>query len=214
MAKLKFKKDSTDKALAATSAGLAAKRDADMADKADAGMAQVKADAAKPSAPAPAKKQSFRAAFADARKSGGSTFMWNGKSYNTKLASDAPARKAAPAAKPSTPAPAAKASASTAKVTADSARGASLRASLDNARAAPKPAPKPDARASYQSDKAARLKATMDAGRAPGASGYAKSRAKFYSDHPEAFMKKGGKIDGIAKRGLTRGSMKCGGKVR
>ena len=49
------------------------------------------------------KKQSFKEAFAEARKGGGKTFEWNGKKYTTELASEkkaAPARAAAPAAKP------------------------------------------------------------------------------------------------------------------
>ena len=36
---------------------------------------------------------SFGTAFADARKAGKETFMWNGKSYNTKRADDKPASK-------------------------------------------------------------------------------------------------------------------------
>lgn len=38
------------------------------------------------SAPAPAKKQSFKEAFAEARKGGGKTFEWNGKKFTTEMA--------------------------------------------------------------------------------------------------------------------------------
>jgi len=40
------------------------------------------------------KGQSFKEAFAAARKSGGKTFTWNGKSYSTAMASDKPTAKA------------------------------------------------------------------------------------------------------------------------
>jgi hypothetical protein len=40
----------------------------------------------------PAKNQSFKEAFAEARKSGGKTFEWNGKKYTTDVASSAPAK--------------------------------------------------------------------------------------------------------------------------
>lgn len=51
------------------------------------------------SAPAPEpKKQSFKEAFAEARKGGGKTFEWNGKKYTTELAGGAskPTPKPAP----------------------------------------------------------------------------------------------------------------------
>jgi hypothetical protein len=55
------------------------------------------------SSPAP-KKQSFKEAFAEARKGGGKTFEWEGKKYTTDLASgNKPTPKAA---KPAAPAPA------------------------------------------------------------------------------------------------------------
>lgn len=250
MAKLKFKKDDTDKVLAGSSARMSADTSADLKSKADAGMAQIKADAAKPSAPTKkpsSSGSSFRSAFAEARKGGASTFTWNGKSFNTKLASDAPAKKA--------PAPAAKAPASTvksqsvfagrdarteaagkrdqvrsalsgymakdsaSKVQADSARGSSLRASLDNARAATR----------VTDDSKAKLGSFMDAmskpdrWATPGIETTPAQRAKLAEAdarrkqyHPNANAKggkvkklaKGGKIDGIAKRGLTRGRKK------
>lgn len=37
-------------------------------------------------APAPARKMSFKEAFAEARKGGGKTFEWNGKKYTTEMA--------------------------------------------------------------------------------------------------------------------------------
>jgi hypothetical protein len=45
---------------------------------------------------APAKKESFKDAFASARKAGDKTFTWNGKSFTTELA--APKKAAAPVA--------------------------------------------------------------------------------------------------------------------
>lgn len=56
-------------------------------------------DSAAPAAE-PAKKQSFKEAFAEARKGGGKTFEWNGKKYTTEMAGEKPAasmRSAAPA---------------------------------------------------------------------------------------------------------------------
>lgn len=53
-------------------------------------------EAAEPAAP---RKQSFKEAFAEARRAGGKTFEWNGKKYTTELAGSKPS---APAAKPST----------------------------------------------------------------------------------------------------------------
>lgn len=47
-----------------------------------------------------AKKPSFNSAFAAARKAGKKTFVWNGKHYNTKLASHKPTPKKAPAPTP------------------------------------------------------------------------------------------------------------------
>jgi len=44
-------------------------------------------------APAP-KKQNFKQAFADARRMGKDTFMWNGKKYTTELAKPKPKAKA------------------------------------------------------------------------------------------------------------------------
>jgi hypothetical protein len=72
-------------------------RDEDGGIKKDA--PEVKAEAPKAEAPkaeAP-KKQSFAQAFAAARKAGDKTFMFNGKSFSTKLASDKPKAPAAPA---------------------------------------------------------------------------------------------------------------------
>lgn len=51
---------------------------------------------------APAKKQSFKEAFAENRKAGNANFEWNGKKYTTEMAS---AKPAAPKATPSAPAP-------------------------------------------------------------------------------------------------------------
>lgn len=46
---------------------------------------------------APARKQSFKEAFAEARRGGGKTFEWNGKKYSTEMAGEkAPAKVAAP----------------------------------------------------------------------------------------------------------------------
>jgi hypothetical protein len=66
--------------------------------------AQNDQDTAYSSAP---KKQTFGAAFADARKSGAKTFTWNGKSYTTEVKGQAPAAKSSskPAAPASKPAP-------------------------------------------------------------------------------------------------------------
>jgi len=44
-------------------------------------------------APKVEKKQSFKEAFAEARKGGGKSFEWNGKKYTTELASSAPAKE-------------------------------------------------------------------------------------------------------------------------
>ena len=54
------------------------------------------------SEPAPARKQSFKEAFAEARRGGGKTFEWNGKKYTTEMAGE---KSAAPraAAKPAAP---------------------------------------------------------------------------------------------------------------
>ena len=270
MTKLKFNKDATDKVLADSSARMNANASADLKSKADEGMAAIKADAAKPKASAPVKKQSFGEAFRAARaaaKAAGrdpdkETFMWGGQKKVARMASSAPAKKApasvtpkastgargdadsklaadikrgsplaggAPSASPASKRPAADvnpqyikpAPRGSASMNIDRSKpqlGESFGTSKFRAPpAAVKPAPKSDARAEYRADKAKRLKATMDAGRAPGASGYAKSRADFYAKNPDAFMKKGGKveafakggkIDGIAKRGLTRGRKK------
>ena len=56
-------------------------------------------------APAP-KKQSFKEAFAEARKGGGKTFEWEGKKYTTELAGEkkAPAKTSEPAKPASKPA--------------------------------------------------------------------------------------------------------------
>ena len=45
--------------------------------------------------PAPARKQSFKEAFAEARRGGGKTFEWNGKKYTTEMAGGSPAAKPA-----------------------------------------------------------------------------------------------------------------------
>ncbi len=45
-------------------------------------------------AAAPAKKQSFKEAFAEARRGGGKTFEWNGKKYTTDMAGSKPASPA------------------------------------------------------------------------------------------------------------------------
>lgn len=42
-------------------------------------------------AAAPARKQSFKEAFAEARRGGGKTFEWNGKKYTTEMAGEKPA---------------------------------------------------------------------------------------------------------------------------
>lgn len=53
---------------------------------------------------APAKKQSFKEAFAENRKAGNADFEWNGKKYTTEMASSKPAApKAAPKASASAP---------------------------------------------------------------------------------------------------------------
>ena len=210
MAKLKFKQDDTDKVLAGSSARMSADASADLKSKADAGMAQIKADKDKAQGPAPKKLSSngssFRAAFADARKSGDSTFMWNGKSFNTKLASDAPAKKApAPAAKPSTPAlmPAAKPSAPAAKPTTTPTRVTDdSKAKLGSFMGA---MTKPDRWATPGITPTPAQLAKLEE---------ADARRKQYNPNANAKggkvkkLAKGGKIDGIAKRGLTRGRKK------
>jgi hypothetical protein len=45
------------------------------------------------SASAPARKQSFKEAFAEARRGGGKTFEWNGKKYSTEMAGEKPAAR-------------------------------------------------------------------------------------------------------------------------
>lgn len=52
---------------------------------------------------------SFNSAFASARKSGKKVFTWNGKSYNTKLADEAPKKKAFASTPKKGPAPGARA---------------------------------------------------------------------------------------------------------
>ncbi len=47
---------------------------------------------------APARKQSFKEAFAEARRGGDKTFEWNGKKYTTEVAGDKSAAKASPRA--------------------------------------------------------------------------------------------------------------------
>ena len=59
-------------------------------------------DIAPKAAPAPAKKMSFKEAFASARKGGDKTFEWQGKKYTTELAKP---KAAAPAPKAAAPAP-------------------------------------------------------------------------------------------------------------
>lgn len=44
----------------------------------------------------PAKKQSFKEAFAEARKGGDKSFEWNGKKYSTAMAGPAPVKEKAP----------------------------------------------------------------------------------------------------------------------
>ena len=46
------------------------------------------------SAPAPARKQSFKEAFAEARRGGGKSFEWNGKKFSTEMAGEKSAAKA------------------------------------------------------------------------------------------------------------------------
>jgi hypothetical protein len=95
---------------------------------------EIKKEAPKSEAPKaaaePAKKQSFGQAFAAARKAGDKTFMFNGKSFSTAMASD----KAKPAAKTAAPA--------AGRVGPTKERAAAL-PKLDTKAEAPKPAAKP-----------------------------------------------------------------------
>jgi hypothetical protein len=95
---------------------------------------EIKKEAPKAAAPAaePAKKQSFGQAFAAARKAGDKTFMFNGKSFSTAMASD----KAKPAAKTAAPATGA------GRVGPTKERAAAL-PKLETKAEAPKPAAKP-----------------------------------------------------------------------
>lgn len=70
----------------------------------NAGMAEARA--ASDAAEAAPKKQSFKEAFASARKAGDKTFEWNGKKFTTEMAGEkkaAPKAAAAPKAEPSKP---------------------------------------------------------------------------------------------------------------
>lgn len=75
-----------------------------------------KMDFSTPKVEAPAKKESFSAAFAAARKRGDKTFTWNGGSYGTKMKGDGDK----PAAKPAAAAPTKTAPAKTAPAKAAS----------------------------------------------------------------------------------------------
>lgn len=183
-------------------------RDEEGGIKKDAPKAEVTTEAPKAEAP---KKQSFAQAFAAARKAGDKTFMFNGKSFSTKMASDKPSN--AP--------------------TAATSRGANTtlgRVGPTKERAAAMPvakkaeAPKPAAKESpvktemrrNTASNAAANRERMEAQRKAREERKAKAaEAKpLFGRNPEGktpaeFRKekgfaKGGKINGVAKRGLTK----------
>ncbi len=153
-------------------------------------------------APAPQpKKQSFKEAFAEARKGGGKTFEWNGKKYTTEMAGGAskPAQKAAPVTDTGD----------------DTARLMSR---------APAPAKKPAYETSY--DRMNRQNREAAAAKSSAASGeratlmknmrerdFGKGKIDSKTMLPTKGYKSGGSVsasrraDGIAMRGKTRGKM-------
>lgn len=152
------------------------------------------------SAPAPEpKKQSFKEAFAEARKGGGKTFEWNGKKYTTEMAGGA--SKPAPKAAPDTG--------------DDTARLMSR---------APAPAKKPAYETAY--DRMNRQNREAAAAKSSAASGeratlmknmrerdFGKGKIDSKTLLPTKGYKSGGSVsasrraDGIAQRGKTRGKM-------
>ena len=127
-----------------------------------------------------AKKQSFGEAFAAARKGGGKTFEYNGKSYTT----DAAGSKSA-------------------------ARGAQDNAAESARYAATKPGKKANSTSAAEAIDMA--KAALARRRASSASEGAKPSLAGFSGKSQIGMgtmkfAKGGRIDGIAQRGKTRGT--------
>ena len=144
---------------------------------------------------APVRKQSFKEAFAEARKGGGKTFEWNGKKYTTEMAG-----ASKPATKPS--------------VTDTGDETARLKAR------APAPAAKPKYETPYdrmnrrnREESAAREESTPR-----GQDRILRNTRPSGAVNPKTLlptgMKKGGSVskasgraDGIAQRGKTRGRM-------
>lgn len=146
---------------------------------------------AQPSAP---RKQSFKEAFAEARRGGGKTFEWNGKKYTTEMAG-----ASKPAAKPSV------------TDTGDETARMAARA--------PAPAKKPAYETPY--DRRNRLNreesAAREASRPKGQDRILRNLRPGATDSKTLLptgMKKGGSVskasgraDGIAQRGKTRGRL-------
>lgn len=190
-------------------------------------------EAVKTSSEPTTKPQSFSQAFRAARNElgAGKTFTWQGKSYSTNMAGEGASKPKATSAPVKRDTPAAKADGmgtlrrgtsamagalgrvnpvrkpmtgdgdSAAKLAADIKRGSPF-----DKKATPAPS----------DPHADRVKAMIAAGKDPKASGYARSRAKFYENNPDAMKKggkvkkyaKGGSVDGCAIRGKTRASMR------
>lgn len=173
----------------------------------------------------PAKKQSFKEAFAAARKSGGDNFTWNGKKYSTAVKGEAKPAAKTPAAKTE-----AKASPSTMKGDVEkfnssaamptakpaSRQQAFTEKSREESRASAMRADK----ASYESKKPDMYKPTRDAVKElpgalrrlraeAGATSGAKPRVKMDKEVKLKQYKSGGSVrgSGIAQRGVKKCKM-------
>lgn len=150
-------------------------------------------EAAEPLAP---RKQSFKEAFAEARRGGGKTFEWNGKKYTTEMAGEKSASPRA-ASKPA------------ATDTGDETTRLRARA----------PAPKPKYETSYdRMNRRNREEAAARAASTPRGQDRILRDVRPGAVNPKTLlptgMKKGGSVskassrgDGIAKRGKTRGKI-------
>lgn len=138
---------------------------------------------------APARKQSFKEAFAQARSGGEKTFEWNGKKYTTELASD---KKAAPARQAPKAAP----------VTDTGDEVSRLKSR------APMPVEKPKYETSYDRMNRRNREEAMAQGSAAdrAASRIAKGRAAAAEIMPRGEFKKGGSVKGW---GIARGARKA-----
>lgn len=166
-------------------------------DTAPSGMGEI---AEKGFAEAPS--QTFKQAFAEARKAGDKTFSWQGKKYTTELAGEkkaaAPARAAAP--EKSTPSSSASASSSAPSSRVGRASQASAgpikRASVTDEGMAAANAKRAAQRESMGDTAISRAFRALRARGEAGAPGYAKGGSASK------------RADGIAQRGKTRGKMR------